>query len=214
MRIAVFGATGATGRHVVEQALEAGHEVTALVRDPTTLGVRHPRLEVVVGDVGQARRVEDVVRGQDAVISALGTNRRRGPVSVTSDGARAILGAMEKHGVRRLVVVSAHGAAESRNHSLYVLAVWATQGHKMRDKDWMEELIRASDVDWTIVRPPALTEGPRTGAYRTGPDLRVRITSNISRADLAEFLLGEAVEGAYVREAPIIVSERKKGAWR
>ena len=78
MRIAVFGATGATGRRVVEQALEAGHEVTALVRDPAALGVRHPRLEVVVGDIGQARRVEDVVRGQDAVISALGTNRRRG----------------------------------------------------------------------------------------------------------------------------------------
>jgi putative NADH-flavin reductase len=95
-----------------------------------------------------------------------------------------------------------------------VLAVWATQGHKMRDKDRMEELIRASDVDWTIVRPPALTTGPRTGAYRIGTDLRVRITSNISRADMAEFLVGEAVEGAYVREAPIIVSQRKKGARR
>src|SRR3712207_3988332 len=168
MRIAVFGATGATGRHVVGQALEAGHEVTVLVRNPAALGVRHHLLEVVVGDVAQARAVEEVVRGQDAVISALGTKRRRGPVSVTSDGARAILKAMEKHGVRRLVVVSAHGAAESRrDRSLYVLAVWATQGHKMRDKDRMEELIRASGVDWTIVRPPALTEGPRTGAYRT-----------------------------------------------
>jgi putative NADH-flavin reductase len=178
------------------------------------LGVRHHRLEVVVGDVGRAQSVEDVVRGQDAVISALGTNRRRGPVSVTSDGARAILKAMEDHDVPRLVVVSAYGAAESRDRSLYVLAVWGTQGHKMRDKDRMEELIRASDVDWTIVRPPALTEGPRTGAYRTGTDLPVRITSKISRADLAEFLLCEAVEEAYVREAPAIVSERKKGARR
>lgn len=214
MRIAVFGATGATGRHVVDQALEAGHEVTALVRDPATLSVRHHRLEVLVGDVERARSVEDVVRGQHAVISALGTNQRRGSVSVTSDGARAILTAMEDHDVRRLVVVSAHGAAESRDRSLYVLAVWATQGHKMRDKDRMEELIRASDVDWTIVRPPALTDGPRTGAYRTGTDLPVRITSKISRADLAEFLLREAVEEAYVREAPTIVSERKKGARR
>jgi putative NADH-flavin reductase len=168
----------------------------------------------VVGDVRRAGRVDDVVRGQDAVISALGTNRRRGPVSVTSDGARVILKAMEKHGVRRLVVMSAHGAAESRDRSLYVLAVWATQGHKMRDKERMEELIRASSVDWTIVRPPALTKGPRTGAYRTGTDLPVRITSNISRADMAEFMLGEAAEGAYIREAPIIVSERKKGARR
>ena len=87
----------------------------------------------------------------------------------------------------------------------------------MRDKDRMEELIRASDVDWTIVRPPALTEGPRTGgAYRTGTDLKVRITSSISRADMAEFLLGDVVERAYVRETPIIASERhkKKGARR
>jgi len=213
MRIAVFGATGATGGHVVDQALEAGHEVTVLARNPASLDVRHHRLEVVVGDVGQARRVEDVVRGQDAVISALGTNQR-GPVSVCSDGASGILPAMEHHDVRRLVVVSAHGAGESHDRSLYVLAVWMLQRHKMRDKERMEELIRASDVDWTIVRPPALTTGPRTGTYRVGTDLPIRITSNISRADLAEFLLREAVEEAYVRETPIIVSERKKGARR
>lgn len=213
MRIAVFGASGATGRHVVDQALEAGHAVRVLVRNPAALDVRHERLEVVVGDVGQARRVEDVVRGQDAVISALGTNRR-GPVSVCSDGAAAILEAMDKYDVRRLVVVSAHGTAESRDSSLYALLVWASVGHKMWDKERMEELIRASDVDWAIVRPPALTEGPRTGAYRTGTDLPIRLTSKISRADLAEFLLREAVEEAYVREAPIIVSERKRGAGR
>lgn len=213
MRIAVFGASGATGRHVVDRALEAGHEVAALVRDPDAFGAGHDRLEVVVGDVGQARRVEDAVRGQDAVISALGTNRR-GPVSVCGDGAEAILAAMEKHDVRRLVAVSAHGAAESRDRSLYVLAVWAMQVYKMRDKERMEALIRESSVDWTIVRPPALTTGPQTGAYRTGTDLPIRITSKISRADLAEFLLREAVEGAYVHQAPAIAAGREKGARR
>lgn len=205
MRIAVFGATGATGRHVVDQALEAGHEVTVLVRNPAALSVQHPRLEVVVGDVGQARCVGDVVCGQDAVISALGTNRR-GPVSVCSDGVRAILKAMEDHDVRRLIVVSAHGAAESHDRSLYVLAVWATQRHKMRDKERMEELVRASSVNWTIVRPPALTTGPRTGAYRTGANLPIRITSKISRADLADFLLREATEGSFLGRAPRIAA--------
>jgi putative NADH-flavin reductase len=213
MRIAVFGATGGTGRQVVDQALEAGHEVTVLVRNPVALGVEHHHLKVVVGDVGKAGRVEDVVRGKDAVISALGTNQR-GPVSVCSDGVRAILTAMENQNVRRLVVLSAHGAAESHDRSLYVLTVWATLRDKMLDKERMEDLIRASDVDWTIVRPPALTTGPRTGAYRTGADLPVRITSNISRADLAEFLIREAVEGEYIRETPIITSVRKKGARR
>lgn len=216
MRIAVFGATGGTGRHVVFQALEAGHEVTALVRDPAAFRVWHERLEVVVGDVGEARSVWDVVRAQDAVISSLGTNRW-GPTSVCGDGVGVILRAMDEHGVRRLVAVSAHGAAESRDRSPYALAVWALQGHKMRDKERMERLIRESSVDWTIVRPPALTEGPYTGTYRAGTGLPVRLTSRISRADLAEFLLDEAVEGAYVRETPIVTSARgkaKKGAWR
>lgn len=205
MRIAVFGASGATGRQVVDRALEEGHEVTVLVRDPAAFGVRHDRLEIVVGDVGQVRWVEEVVRGQDAVISALGTNQN-GPVSVCGDGVEVILAAMEKHGVRRLVVVSAHGAAESHDRSLYVLVVWATVGNKMRDKERMEKLIRASSVDWTIVRPPALTEGPRTGAYRTGTDLPIKLTSKISRADLADFLLREATGGSFVGRTPRIAA--------
>lgn len=211
MKIAVFGATGTTGRLVVEQALEADHEVTALVRDPARLGVGHERLRVVVGGVGDARAVGEVVAGCDAVVSALGTSQR-GPTSVCADGARAILRAMDGHGVRRLVVLSAHGAAESRDRSPYVLAVWASVRHKMRDKERMEGLIRASGADWTIVRPPALTDGPYTGTYRIGTDLRIGITSKIPRADLAEFLLGEAVGGEYVREAPRIASTPRKGA--
>ncbi len=154
MRIAVLGPAGRRAatwwtRHW-KRSTRSGH--WSLVRDPVALGVRHDRVEVVVGDVGRARRVEEVVRGWDTVISALGTNRR-GPVSVCGDGGEAILGAMEKHGVRRLLVVSAHGAAESRDRSLYALAVWAMQGRKMRDKDRMEGLIRESSADWTIVRP-------------------------------------------------------------
>jgi len=211
MRITVFGASGATGRQVVDQALEAGHEVTVLVRDPAAFGVRHDRLEVVVGDVGNARRVEEVVRDQDAVISALGTNRR-GPVSVYSVGARAILAAMGEHGVRRLVILSAYGVGDSHDRSPFVLMAWATIRQNYLDKERMEGLIRASGVDWTIVRPPRLTTGPRTGAYRTGTDMSVGLTSSISRADLAEFLLDAAVEGSYVGETPTIASGLKKGA--
>ncbi len=190
MRIAVFGATGATGREVVKQALQAGHEVSSLVRTPAGLAT-HDRLRVVVGGLDRSDRVAEVVDGADAVISALGTNEK-GPVTVCGDGVRSILAAMATHRVRRLVVVSAHGAAESHDHSLYVLAVWASVGHKMRDKERMEELIRAADVDATVVRPPALSTGPYTGTYRTGPDLRIRLTAKVSRADLADFLLREA----------------------
>ena len=190
MRIAVFGATGGTGREVVAQALRGGHEVTALVRDRGRL-VTHDRLRVVVGTLDRPELVAEVVDGADAVISALGTTEK-GPVTVCTDGVRSILGAMAARGVRRLVVVSAHGVGESHDHSLYVLAVWASVGHKMRDKERMEELIDAADVEATIVRPPALSTGPHTGTYRTGPDLKIRLTSKISRADLADFLLREA----------------------
>ena len=113
---------------------------------------------------------------------------------------------MMSQGVRRLLAVSAHGAADSHDHSLYVLAVWAMLAPKMRDKEGMEALIRAVGLDWTIVRPPALTNGPHTGTYRAGTDLKVRLTSKVSRADLADFLLREAAAGAFIRQAPRIAA--------
>lgn len=210
MRIAVFGASGSTGREVVDQALAKGHEVSVLVRDPAAYNVRHDRLEVVVGDIGQAQSVEDVVRGQDSVISALGSTKR-GPVTVCSDGAKAIMTAMEKHDLRRLLAVSVYGAGSSRDRSLFVILTRAMLGKNMLDKDRMEELIHASSLDWTIVRPPRLTAGPRSGAYRAGTDVRVGLTSHISRADLAEFLVREAESGAHVHETPTIVSVRQTG---
>lgn len=204
MRIAVFGATGATGREVVQQAVAAGHEVTALVRRPGGL-VAHDRLRIVVGGLDGQDGVDSVIAGQDAVISALGTTEK-GPVTVCTDGVQAILTAMIAHTVRRLVVVSAHGAADSHDRSLYVLAVWAGVAAKMRDKEHMEALIRAADVDWTIIRPPALSTGPRTGSYRTGTDLKIRLRSRISRADLADFALREVTDPSYLGQTPRIAA--------
>lgn len=205
MRIAVFGGTGGTGAQVVAQARAAGHEVAALVRDPARLVSHSDRLQVVVGHIDQQDRVEEVVRGVDAVISALGTDRR-GPTRVCTDGIGSILAAMAESRIRRLVAVSAHGAGETHDRSLFSLAVWASVADKMRDKEAMEDLIRASGVDWTIIRPPALTDGPRTGTYRTGTDLKIRLTSRISRADLADFLLREAATPAFGHQAPRIAA--------
>ncbi len=202
MKVAVLGATGGTGREVVDQALRAGHQVSALVRRPAALPA-HARLRLVVGDVGQQDAVDEVVRGQDVVISALGTDAK-GPVTVCADGARAALAAMASAQVGRLVAVSAHGAAESRDRSLYCLALWLTVAEKMRDKERMEALIRASDVQWTTVRPPALSNRAHTGAYRIGVDLKIRLTSKVSRADLADFLLREATAPAFSGRTPAI----------
>lgn len=205
LRIVVLGATGGTGRAVVDVALRRGHAVTAVVRRAGALPPAPGLTVVVLPDLTDHDHLARTIAGHNAVISALGTNAR-GPVTVCTDGIRSTLRAMDETGVRRLVAVSAHGAAESRDCSLYSLALWASVGHKMRDKEAMEERIRASGTDWTIVRPPALKNTAPTGRYRTGTDLRIRLTSTVSRADLADFLVREAVTPAYVHQAPRIAA--------
>lgn len=204
-RLVVLGASGGTGRAVVDVAVRGGHAVTAVVRRADALSPAPGLTVVVVPDLTDHDRLSRAITGHDAVISALGTNVR-GPVTVCTDGIRATLRAMAEAGVRRLVAVSAHGAAESRDRSAYSLALWASVRHKMRDKESMEALIRASDTNWTIVRPPALRDSEATGRYRTGTDLRIRLTSAVSRADLADFLVRETVTPAYIHDTPRIAA--------
>lgn len=205
MNIVIFGASGGTGREIAGQAVAGGHRVTAVVRRPGALPARAGLRVEVIPDLGDPAAVDAATAGQDAVISALGTNAK-GPVSVCADGIRAILGSMARTGPRRLVVVSAHGAAETHDGSLYSRALWMTLAAKMRDKEQMETLIRASGTDWTIVRPPALKDRPRTGRYRVGTDLPIRLTSAIGRADLAEFVLAEATAPRFVHRFPRIAA--------
>jgi putative NADH-flavin reductase len=205
VRIVVFGATGGTGQEAVAQALDAGHRVTAVVRRSGTLQEMPDLQIVVVPDLDRPDLVDRAVSDHDAVISAVGTNAK-GPVSVCTDGIRSIIGAMSRCGVRRLIAVSAYGAADTHNRSLYSLVLWATLADKMRDKEAMERLIQASALDWTIVRPPALRDKPHTGRYRTGTDLKIRLTSAIPRADLADFLLREATTPSYVHQFPRIAA--------
>jgi putative NADH-flavin reductase len=205
VRIVVFGATGGTGQEAVAQALAAGHQVTAVVRRLGALPERPDLRIVVVPDLNRCDLVDPAVSDRDVVISALGTNAK-GPVSVCTDGIRSIVGAMSRSGVRRLIAVSAYGAADTHNRSLYSLVLWATLADKMRDKEAMERLIQASALDWTIVRPPALRNKPHTGRYRTGTDLKIRLTSAIPRADLADFLVREATTPSYVHQFPRIAA--------
>ncbi len=211
MNIVIFGATGATGRHLVDQALAAGHRVTILARNPTTLAVRHERLRIVPGDARDPDHVAAVIAGQDAVLSALGGSGR-GPVTVCGDVMALILVAMEQHGVRRLVALSAYGAADSHDNGVYNRLLWLMQREKMLDKERMEEMIGRSAVDWTIVRPPALANSPRTGRYYVGTDLHMTVASRISRADVADFMLRTMTEETYVHGTPAITSGSTKGA--
>lgn len=191
MRLTVFGATGGIGTQVVRQAREAGHEVTAVVRDPGRLAVPGGAgLDVIRADVMDPAAITPAVQGADAVVSALGP-RGTGPTTVHTDGVGSILRAMEKAGVRRLVAVSASGAfADDGDGTVTRLVVKPILQRLLRnafvDVRRMEELIRASGTDWTIMRPPRLTNGPRR-SYRTAVDGHVGFT--ISRADVADAIL-------------------------
>ena len=210
MQLTVLGASGATGRLVVQRAVDAGHEVTAVVRRENALPAQR-RVRLVVTDLRDGPALREALAGSDAMISALGATTR-GPTTVCTDGVRAVLAAIAATAPagaadhRRLVVVSAHGAAESRDRSLYSLVLRASVGAKMRDKDAMEALLRASDARWTLVRPPHLGGDTATGRYRAGTDLPIGGRSQISRADLADFLLREAATPEWTHRAPRIAA--------
>jgi putative NADH-flavin reductase len=196
MRLTIFGATGGTGTQLVRQALREGHEVTAVVRAPARLDVpAHERLRVVTADVRDPDDITPAVEGADAVLSALGP-RGGGPSTICADGARAIIAAMGKTGVRRLLVVSASGPFPDAGDSpltRYVIKPIILERLLKNGFDDMrrgEEEVRAADLDWTIVRPPQLTDKPATGRYRTAVDINLRGGRRISRADLAAGLLG------------------------
>jgi uncharacterized protein YbjT (DUF2867 family) len=189
MNVTVFGATGGTGRHVVEQALDAGHRVVAVVRDPARLAVP-PRdgLSVVTARLDDRAAVLRAVADADAVVDALGA-RGGGPTTFRTDTARLVTAAMRDAGVRRLVVLSASGAHTTGDSLPVRVLVKPVLGwflrHQFADMRAMEDVVRASGLDWTIVLPPQLTDGPRTGKVRRRVGANVRGSYRIARADLA-----------------------------
>jgi putative NADH-flavin reductase len=207
MKLTIFGATGSSGRALVSEALHRGHAVRAFVRDPARLPLRHARLEVARGDVYDREAVDAAVAGREAIIGALGI-RRGSPKTLVADGTRHILDAMERHGVRRYVGLSAYGAGDSRDGSLFVRFTWLLLRPNLEDKERHEELVRASGLDWTLVRPPRLTDAPASGRFRTGTDLEMRLTSKVSRADVAAFMLDQLTDPTFVRRTPAIVGTR------
>ena len=206
LRLLVVGATGGTGRQLVTQALERGHAVTALVRNRSKLQVEHPNLRVVQGDVLDYASVEAAMRGQGAVISALGHKRYFYPTRILSEGTRNILRAMETHGVPRLVCETSLGIGNSAGrmglyYTLFVIPV--VLPFYFWDKTRQERLIAASKVEWVIVRPGVLTNGGKRGGYRHGCDVGSFVgTVRISRADVADFMLNQAAADTYLGMAP------------
>ena len=205
MQIAVFGATGGTGQQVVQQALAAGHSVSALVRDPSRLAAQDERLTVVEGDVLDRAKVDETVSGADAVIVSLG-NTSNNPDYIVSRGTEVIVDSMTAAGKpMRLIVVSSLGVGESRDQVPFAFKMLMNTVLKkaMDDKERQEALVKASGFDWIIVRPGGLTNGPATGSYKAGVDVKLT-AGQVSRADVAAFVLLQLDDDTYLRQAPAI----------
>ena len=207
MNLLIIGASRGVGWHLVQQALKAGHTVTAMARHPRNLPPEQARLRVAAGDILEAAQVREALVGQEAVCLTIGVGVTLKPVTVFSRGAQNVLAAMEEHGVRRLICITGIGAGDSKGHGgffydrlinpLLLRTIY-------QDKDRQEALIRASGTEWTIVRPGFLTNGPLTGHYRVLTDLRGLTAGKISRADVAHFMLTELATNRYLRQTPLL----------
>ena len=213
LRVLVAGANGGIGRQTVELALKAGHRVSALVRNPANLPLVHPNLEIVKGDLLQPGTFERYLENIDAVISAIGVKGGFGadkPTTLYSQGNANLLEAMKNKGVGRIFFISASAIEISPVLPLFVrlaekYIVQKLLRHMYADIRVMEKIIKESAADWTIIRPPRLTDKPVTGHYRIAVNDFLKNCLSISRGDVAHFMIHNATNAA-IRHATIEIA--------
>jgi putative NADH-flavin reductase len=246
MNLLILGATGRTGRALVEQALEQGHIVTAFARDPSKVRTTHPNLRIAKGDILDYGSVETALLGQDAVLCAVGIRVRVGLLiaivilcqviarftgligpagwlvrigvpllallvlfrrtTMLSEGTKNIVRAMESVGVKRFVCESSLGIGDSKGQLGFLynyVLIPILLRNIFADHEVQEKVVKESKLDWVIVRPAVLTNGPRTRVYRSGFDAADKsIQTKISRADVADFMLGQLIDDANLSKTP------------
>lgn len=207
MNIALFGASGKTGRQFLQQALDEGHSIKALVRDPGKLDVKHPNLTVVPGDVLRPDDVRRTVEGTDVVVSLFG-HVKGSPATLQTDGTRNIVSAMKKAGVRKIISLSGGGLPFEKDEPKFadrlirgIMKLFVPK--ILADAEAHAEVLRQSGLDWVIVRGPRLNDGPRTGAYRVGW-VGVNASTKVSRGDLAHFILKQVQSNSYLQQMPFV----------
>jgi putative NADH-flavin reductase len=209
-RILLLGATGGTGRQVLLQALEKGYEVTAFVRSPQRLAeVKSSGLKVLTGSLpGDDAALAAAIRGADVVISALGAGNSLKSSGLMERSAPAIVRAMQNESVRRLIVVSAFGVGETLREApiLPGIVMRLLLSNLFADKEAGEKMLRQSALDWTLLYPVTLTNGPRTGRYKSGERLSLHGFPRISRADVADFALAQVDDRTYLRKVVVLSS--------
>jgi putative NADH-flavin reductase len=197
MRLFILGATGGTGKQLVDAALQRGHYVTAFVRSPEKIR-RHDRLRIVEGDPRSTEQLASALPGHDAILSALGAIGR-GQTTLLGDCARSTVTAGNASSVKRLFVVSSALLFPDAGLIGTVLRRFVF-GHVLHDSLGMEQVVKNSGLDWTIVRPVRLTNGPCTERWRFEQDLIPRRGFSISRADVAHFLLAAVEQDAHLKQ--------------
>ncbi|MBM4224221.1 MAG: NAD(P)-dependent oxidoreductase [Gammaproteobacteria bacterium] len=210
MRILIIGASKGIGLETTRQALAAGHHVRALARSATAIAVSNPSLEKMPGDALKPEDVEAALAGVGVVIQTLGVGLGElfRPVHLFSDATRVLIAAMNRQGVKRLICVTGFGAGDSRASisCLQRLPFQIVLGRAYDDKTLQETLIKESGLDWTIARPGVLTSGPRTGRYRILAEASQWRNGIISRANVAEFLVRQIGDGAFIGKTPVLIN--------
>jgi len=207
VNIVVFGASRGVGFQVVEQALAAGHHVTAFVRSPSNFTLQHPNLRVLEGNALDGLAVEKAIEGQDAVISTLGPTRPA-VAGMLETSARNIVTAMKKHGVWRLISTTGAGVRQPEDQPKlmdYLIGALLNLLARdvVQDSAANVKFIQNSDLDWTIVRFPRLVDGAHTGQYRVGY-VSKESSTQVTRADGADFILNELTEQKWLRKLPLV----------
>jgi putative NADH-flavin reductase len=207
MNLLIIGATRGIGFQLLKQALEAGHTVTALVRDPQKIAKQHERLKLIQGDILDLEVVQRAMAEQEAVCVTIGIGVTWKPLMVFSQGTRNVLEVMHQKGIKRLICITGIGAGDSKGHGGF-LYDWLFKPLLLKtiyeDKDRQETLLQNSDVDWTIIRPGFLTNGPLTKNYRVVTNLSGVTAGKISRPDVAHFILEELANNRYLRQTPLL----------
>ena len=210
MRVLIVGASKGIGLETTRQALDVGHDVRAFARSATAIAISNPSLEKMRGDALKTEDVEAALVGVDVVIQTLGVGLGDlfRPVHLFSDATRVLIAAMRSQGVKRLICVTGFGAGDSRASisCLQRLPFQIVFGRAYDDKSLQEQLIKESELDWTIARPGVLTSGPRTGHYQILSEASQWRNGTISRADVAEFLVRQIGDQTYILKAPVLIN--------